>query len=87
MKLNKINKNIKKISGKRIFLRVDFNIPIKDGKIMEDSKIVAALPTIRFLLRYKAKLIISTHLGQPKGRDKKYSTSIIAKKLNKLLSG
>lgn len=83
-----IKKNIKQIKGKTVFLRVDFNVPIKDGKIENEKKIISTLPTIRYLLRYRCKLIIATHLGRPDGKIvKKYSTELIAKRLNKVLGG
>jgi len=76
----------KNLTGKKVLLRVDFNVPIKGGKIKDDYRIVAGLPTIRFLLRYKCKVIIITHLGCPDGRvNKEYSTKPIAKHLGKLL--
>lgn len=83
-----IEKNVKKIKAKKVFLRVDFNVPVDNGRIKDDTKIISALPTIRFLLRYKTSIIIATHLGRPKkNKDKKYSTEVLAKKLNKLLGG
>lgn len=84
MKIKSI-RQAKKIGGKKVLLRADFNIPIKDGKIKDDFKIIACLPTIRFLLRYKCKIIIITHLGQPKKEEKKYSTEPIAEYLSKIL--
>jgi phosphoglycerate kinase len=68
MKLKPIKENIKKIEGRRVFLRVDFNVPLKGGKIQDETKIIAALPAIRFLLRYKCKIILATHLGEPSGK-------------------
>lgn len=53
--------------GKRVFVRVDFNVPIRDGKISEDYRIRRAIPTIDYLIERKAKVIIGTHLGRPKG--------------------
>jgi phosphoglycerate kinase len=86
MKLKSIVKEIKKIAGKNVFLRVDFNVPIKNGKILDESKIVAALPTIRFLLRYKCRIILATHLGDPEGKKvKELSVQPLAKRLNSLL--
>lgn len=82
----RIIKNLKNIRGKKILLRCDFNVPIVDGKIMDDYKIVAGLPTIRFLSRYGAKVIIVTHLGDPDGKiNEEYTVEPIAKKLNLLL--
>ena len=54
--------------GKRVFVRVDFNVPIRDGKISEDYRIRRAIPTIDYLIERKAKVIIGTHLGRPKGK-------------------
>ncbi len=53
--------------GKRVFVRVDFNVPIREGKISEDYRIRRAIPTIDYLIERKAKVIIGTHLGRPKG--------------------
>ncbi len=79
-------KNLKKIAGKKVLLRADFNVSIKDNKILEDYKIIMTLPTIRFLMRYGARIIIITHLGSPGGKkNKKYSLAPVAKKLEKLL--
>lgn len=85
IKIKSLRENKDKIFGKRVFLRCDFNVPIKNGKILDDYKIIAGLSTIRFLLRYKCKLILATHLGQPKEKDKNYSTKPIAKYLEKIL--
>lgn len=54
-------------NGKRVFVRVDFNVPIRDGKISEDYRIRRALPTIDYLVERKAKIILGSHLGRPKG--------------------
>lgn len=85
MKVKSI-RNAKKIAGKRVFLRVDFNVPMKNGRIEEDYKIIAGLPTIRFLLRYNCKVIIATHLGSPDGKKNlEFSVEPIARRLAKIL--
>jgi len=76
----------KQIKNKTVFLRVDFNVPMKNGSIKDETKMTAALPTLRFLLRYGAKVIVATHLGDPKGKKtKEASTAPLAKRLTKML--
>ena len=74
------------VSGKRVFVRCDFNVPLKDGKITSDKRIVASLPTIQYLLKNNAKVILSSHLGRPKGAvDPQFSLAPVAARLSELL--
>lgn len=81
-------KNLKQIAikNKRVFLRLELNVPIRNGKILDDYRITDAMPTIEYILKKQPKqLIIGAHLGRPKGRDKKLSFAPVAKRLAKLL--
>ncbi len=70
------------LSGKRVFVRCDFNVPLKNGSISDDSRIVAALPTIQNLIAQGAKVILSSHLGRPKGeKNMDYTLSPVAEAL------
>lgn len=73
--------------GKKVFVRVDFNVPLNDhGEVADDSRIVAALSTIKFLVEKRAKVILASHLGRPKGeKNEKYSLKNVVATLEKLL--
>ncbi|MBF2005643.1 phosphoglycerate kinase [Chlorogloeopsis fritschii PCC 9212] len=74
------------LSGKRAFVRVDFNVPVDDsGNITDDTRIRAALPTIKDLMQKGAKVILASHFGRPKGVDDKLRLTPVAKRLSELL--
>ena len=74
------------VAGKRVLCRCDFNVPTKGGVITSDKRIVAALPTIRYLVDHKAKVILCSHMGKPKGEWKpELSLKIVADRLSELL--
>ena len=86
VKINQLDDNLN-IEGKRVLLRVDFNVPINDGAITENSRIEKVLPTIKFLINKKAKIIIIAHLGRPKGKIvPELTLKPIAKKLSYYLN-
>ncbi len=88
MNYNKKNIEDIDVSGKRVLARCDFNVPMKDGVITSEKRIVAALPTIKYLMEHGAKLILCSHMGKPKGEPEdavKFTLAPVAKRLSELL--
>ncbi len=74
------------VKEKRVLVRVDYNVPLDEyGNIEDDTRIRASLPTVEYLLDAKAKVILMSHLGRPKGRDERYSLAPVAKRLSRFI--
>ena len=74
------------VKGKRVLVRVDYNVPLQDGVVSDDTRITASFPTLNYLLNQNAAVILCSHLGRPKeGPDPKYSMAPVAKHLGKLI--
>lgn len=87
MKLEKLSITDLELEGKRLFLRVDFNVPLKYGQVVDDARIKAALPTIQLAAKKQAKVILASHFGRPKGeRREELSLKPIADHLSSLLN-
>ena len=86
MSLNKKSVDDINVKGKRVLVRCDFNVPLKEGKITDENRLVAALPTIKKLIGDGGKIILCSHLGKPKGEPKpELSLAPVAKRLSELL--
>ena len=84
--MNKLSIKDLDLKGKRVFIRVDFNVPVKEGKVEDDTRIRGALPTISYAIEQGARVILASHLGRPKGeRTEKYSLRPVAEHLSGLL--
>jgi phosphoglycerate kinase len=83
--LNKKSVDDINVKGQRVLCRCDFNVPLKEGKITDDNRIVAALPTIKKLIADGGRVILCSHLGKPKGPDAAFSLAPVAARLSELL--
>lgn len=83
--MNKLTINDLNLKGKRVFIRVDFNVPLKDGVVTDDTRIRETLPTLRLAVEKGGRLVLASHLGRPKGRDRQFSLRPAARKLEELL--
>jgi phosphoglycerate kinase (EC 2.7.2.3) len=83
--MNKMTVRDVDVRGRRVLVRVDFNVPIADGKVTDDTRIRATLPTLQYLLDQGAALIVMSHLGRPKKPDSAFSLRPVAERLSELL--
>jgi phosphoglycerate kinase len=85
MNFNKKTIEDVEVKGKRVLVRCDFNVPLKDGTITDENRIVGAIPTIRYLIEKGAKVILCSHLGKAKGPDPSKTLAPVAKRLSEIL--
>ena len=84
--MNKLSIRDLEMSGKRVFIRVDFNVPMDGAKIEDDTRIRETIPTLRLAIDRGARLVLASHLGRPKGKiDLKYTLAPVAARLSELL--
>jgi phosphoglycerate kinase len=84
--MNKLSIRDLDLKGKRVLVRVDYNVPLKDGRVEEDTRITASLPTVKHAIEHGARIILASHLGRPKGeRVEKYSLRPVAEHLQALI--
>lgn len=84
--MNKLTIDDINLNGKRVLTRVDFNVPIEGGRVIDDTRLVASIPTLQKMISSRAKVILMSHLGRPKGGpDPKYTLKPVADRLSKLM--
>jgi phosphoglycerate kinase len=84
--MNKLTIDDLDVRGRRVFIRVDFNVPLKDGVVTDDTRIRESIPTLRLIIQKGGRLVIASHLGRPKGGpEPKYSLRQVSKKLEELI--
>src|SRR5690348_18419265 len=84
--MNRLSIRALDLKGKRVFIRADFNVPLENGNVSDDTRIRATLPTLTLAVQAGARVIVASHLGRPKGKpDAKYSLAPVAARLKELL--
>src|SRR5579883_1332109 len=84
--MNKLSIRDLDLAGKRVFMRVDFNVPLEGGAVSDDTRIRETLPTVRLAMERGARLVLASHLGRPKGKvDLQYSLQPVAARLSELI--
>src|ERR1700722_9983291 len=84
--MNKLSIRDLELDGKRVFIRVDFNVPLEGARVIDDTRIRETLPTIQYARQHGARLVLASHLGRPKGKpNPRFSLKPVAAKLAELL--